>query len=100
VCSHAAAVAHWKSYSCGLSGGGTEPQPGSVGQPRHSLGPKHRRQPLKHVGHPLGRDDGDPSACSMPQGTGAPWTATMAATWTSATPRTSSAWFGLPQHLA
>jgi hypothetical protein len=33
-----------------------------------------------------------PSARTKPQGTPAPWTATIAATWTSAMPRTSSAW--------
>lgn len=41
------------------SGGGTEPQPGSVGQPGDPLGPKPRRQRLQQVGHPPGRNDGD-----------------------------------------
>jgi hypothetical protein len=43
----------------GRRSGGTELQPGSVGQAGDPLGPKPRRQRLQQVGHPPGRNDGD-----------------------------------------
>src|SRR4029450_3282509 len=56
------------SYANGLltpvlwrSGGGAEPQPGSVGQPDDSLGPKDRRQGLQQIGHPAEGGGPDPA---------------------------------------
>src|SRR4029450_8578952 len=67
------------SYANGLltpvlwrSGGGAEPQPGSVGQPDDSLGPKDRRQGLQQGGHPAGRDDRGPVGLDAAPGDAGP----------------------------
>jgi hypothetical protein len=76
---------------CRLSGGGAEPQPGPTGQPGTRSSPRIGGSAWSRSGTRRAGTTVTPSTSSRPQGTWVPWTATMAATWTSATPRTSSA---------
>jgi hypothetical protein len=69
-----------------------EADPRLVGQSGDPLGPKHRWKATKHTWQAPGCHHRHPSMTTLPQGTWAPWTATIGTTTTSGSVRTRAAW--------
>jgi hypothetical protein len=69
-------------------GGGVEANPGLIGQVDDSLGPEYRRELAKHAGRRWAGTIGIPFMTTLPQGTWAPWTATIGTTPTPGSAKT------------